>query len=196
MKWFQDFFKLAAGEAGGKLLTDVLRGGVKDGVGVVAECIRRVAKDNPRSELLQVLLLALKPEEAETLWKYHQEAFKEGRENDFIVNLGHALPKEKDGSLDLERAKKIFSQLTEMDEAKFQQVLELLKHDPFQQIIRHYSQKGRNGVEAALLGIAYIIGIGARCSQERVQRLTWQMRRTNQRLENNWFFQLANRIFR
>ncbi|KKS66284.1 MAG: hypothetical protein UV36_C0030G0001, partial [Parcubacteria group bacterium GW2011_GWC2_42_6] len=119
----------------------------------VEKRIEDLIKDNPRADLLYVLL-ALDPNDAAKLWQRHAAAVAAGKENSFTRILGQALPRNKEGQVDEERAKKVFSELAKMDEPQFYQVMEELNHDPIAQAIRHVIIiHGKDMAEAILLGI-------------------------------------------
>ena len=84
------------GEFGGKMLQETIKGEIKSGAGFFGNHLNNLIKQNPRAQLLSVLL-RLEPEDMEKFWKHHSEAM-EGRiptwsENSLTVVLGNALPR-------------------------------------------------------------------------------------------------------
>lgn len=131
----------------GTMIRDFIRGEAKDAGGLFAERIRKVIKENPRADLLYILL-TLDSDEASKLWARHGEAIREGVENKFVLALGQVIPRTPDGKIDTDRAKKIFEELAKMDENLFCQTLEELDHDPIAQKIRHWLIHGKGFAEA------------------------------------------------
>lgn len=147
-------------------------GGIRDaltkGREILIERVEKILKENPRFDLLMVLLV-LKPGDAATLWKRHYAAMCAGKENDFVITIAQALPR-KDGKLDLDRAKIIFTQLARMDEASFNQVLEELRHDPFAQHLRHWLSHGRSFANAIVGAAGQTLGFLYEKSRQLDQR--------------------------
>jgi len=141
-------------------------------------------KDNPRADLLYVLL-SLDPADAEKLWHRHLSANRSGlagAENDFVSVLGQALPRDAQGKIDMERAKQVFSQIAQMDDDKFCQVMEELKHDPIAQHIRHWLKHGESLAEALVEGVAYSAGVVTRWGEQinqRAEQRAQQMNKTS-----------------
>lgn len=157
MKWMQDVFTLVVGEAGGKILRDLIRGELKEGAGVIAERVRVLVKENPRADLLYVLL-ALDPPQAATLWQRYRAVKGTAAENAFVVTIAQAIPRKADQTLDLERAKAVYGAIAEMDPAAFDDVVEMLRHDPIAQQVRSFLEKGQDFGEAVLHAAAYAAG--------------------------------------
>lgn len=191
------------GAFGGEQMKKLLAGELEGGIGVVAERIRSVIKDNPRLNVF-LTLLALRSEDREkfeAFKKQHGESLKVGEENDLVIAIGHTLPQKPDGSLDIDGAKTILSQWLELNQEETEQMLELLRHDPFMQKFRHYCREGKDLVEAVLLAIAYLTGRAVTTGHNFYRRVdgeaTQLARIVNQRVENpGWLGGLANRIFR
>lgn len=194
--WIQEIFGGAIGGFSASLWRDLAKGEAKELGGTLATKIQQLIKQNPRVELLYVLL-ALEPEDAEKLWKRHLDAIREGTENDFIVALGNALPKNVDNTVDIERAKRIFSQLAKMEEAQFCQVIEELNHDPIAQKLRHWLKHGKNIAEAIVLTMAYTSGVAVRHMEKIDNKAAELAVKINERVDNpSRFGRIARRLIR
>lgn len=166
---FREILRLVVGEAGGKMLRDLLRGEAKEGAGVIAERVRTLIQKNPRADLLFVLL-SLEPEERENLMAAHKQALAEGNENQFVLALGEALPRTAEGKVDEERAKQILRELNKLSPVELAQALEFLKHDPIAQWIRYWILgQGREAIISALEIGAFVVGVAWQKVPERNQ---------------------------
>lgn len=140
----------------GGSIRDIFRHETRETGSVLAGRLKKTIEDNPRAELLYVLL-SLEPKDAKVFWQRHMGAIRSGipgAENDFVRILGRALPKDPSGKLDMEnmeRAKKVYTQIARMDEAEFCQVMEELNHDPIAQYIKFWLKKGKGLAEAIWL---------------------------------------------
>jgi hypothetical protein len=197
MNWLKEIFSGTIGATGAITIREIIAALGKKGHEIVIKKIEDLIKDNPRADLLYILL-AMDPADATTLWQRHLGAIASGTENAFARILGQALPRDKDGKIDIERAKKIFSQIAQMDEARFCQVMEELNHDPIAQHIRHWLKYGANFSEALLEGIAYGAGVATRWGQQidqRAEQLADEITEgTQDRRNASWFSRLASRL--
>lgn len=142
----RELFKKEAGEAGG----------------AVGERIRRLVRENPRAELLYVML-TLDEEEAKKFWdNYCQKANDEGFEDTFIKTIAQALPRNKEGGIDFEKAKSIYTQILQMSPERFWKIYNELKHDPIAQRVKHWMQHGREFAEALVGAISFSAGKAAK----------------------------------
>jgi hypothetical protein len=141
-------------------LRDFIFGIGKKAKDLTEKQIDKMIETSPRVNLLYVLL-ALKnsnPEAAKALWQRRRQAKAEGKENELVALLGEAIPK-KDGFLDEEKARVIFTQLGEMNEEEFKDAWDELNNDPIAEKIRYYLGQGKNFAEATALAIAHFSGI-------------------------------------
>ncbi|MDD5590299.1 MAG: hypothetical protein PHQ47_03985, partial [Candidatus Portnoybacteria bacterium] len=117
--WFRETFQTVLGVFGGwEFVKGILKTQTGNAADLVKDKVIQVIKDNPRVDLLYVLL-SLPAKESKKLWERHRVAMREGKENDFVVELGHVIPKNEKGEIDMERAKRIFKQLANTDERLF-----------------------------------------------------------------------------
>jgi len=172
----EKFIKIFLGDTLSFTILDFLKGAAKGfggkALGKVGDTAIKRVEDliniNPRADLLYVLL-TLDEKEAEIFWdKYDKRATDEGFEDTFIKTIAQALPRDKDGKIDFERAKSVYTQILQMDPERFWQIYEELKHDPIAQRARHWLQHGKNFGEALLLGLAEAAGIVSKELQEGV----------------------------
>ena len=140
-----------------EVLVELLRGGFKGGRELFAERVKSYIQTNPRAALV-ITLLSLEPEERANLMEAHRRAMREGWENRFVVELGQALPRKPDGSVNEERAQEILKQLNEVSTEELGQFLEFLNHDPIAQWLRAWvlgkGQEAVVGMTAALAELA------------------------------------------
>lgn len=194
--WLKEVIGGIIGGFSAGLLRDFARGEAKELGGVLADKVKQMIKLNPRVELLYILL-ALEPEDAATLWKRHLVAIQEGTENDFIVALGNALPKNPDGTTNTERAKRIFTQLSKMEEAQFAQIIEELNHDPITQKLRHWLKHGKNIAEAIALTMAHTSGVAVRHMEKINNEAAELAAKIDKKVQNpSKFGRIANKLFR
>jgi hypothetical protein len=162
------------GEFGGKMLQETIKGEIKSGAGFFGNHLNNLIKQNPRAQLLSVLL-RLEPEDMEKFWKHHSEAM-EGRiptwsENSLTVVLGNALPRKADGTVDMTSAKETMKQLLAMDETEFHQTLEVLRHDPIAQQIRLAIRCNQAFAEAVIIRLAEYWGYADEKATQLAQKL-------------------------
>lgn len=133
----REIYRLVLGEAGGKLLRDLFRREVGESASVVAERIKTIIKNNPRTQLASVLL-DLSPSDRRSVLDVHRAYWTKGKENLATVALGELLPRKADGSLDEDRARDIFKKLNALPADDLEQFVELLIHNPIAQIFRTF----------------------------------------------------------
>ena len=157
-RWLRDVVNQVIGEAGGKMLRDMLSGQAGAFGTIAMERIRSYVQLNPRADLLYVLL-SLDPSDSEKLWRRHREALKNHTENRLVIALGQALPRKRDGTQDEERASPTLSIIAQMDEEQFHQIIEELTHDPIAQKIRYFLHQGLGVLKATLSTVIDFIAV-------------------------------------
>jgi len=174
-------------------IREIIAGLGKKNHEMVVKKINDLIKNNPRADLLYVLL-AMDPTDANTLWQRHLGAIATGTENAFVRILGQVLPRDKDGKVDLERARVIFSQIAQMDKVRFSQILTEMNNDTTAQHVRHWLKQGESLAEA----LAYGAGVVARKYEELDQKAEGLAERLKQSTERrrraSWFSRLASRL--
>lgn len=120
---------------GSKIANDLFNQGTK----ILSQRIEALEKDNPRAEVLWILL-ALKQVNQNAyntlLDLHHRQVLSGWGENEFVAALGHAIPRTKDGRIDWLRAQCIYTQISAMGPEEFYQFLELMTHDPVAQRLK------------------------------------------------------------
>lgn len=194
--WIRELFR--------ETIASSIGGGIREflskGPQMASERIEKLIKENPRAGLLQAIMLLAKdePELADKFWARHLGAIETGTENSFVRALGDALPRDKDGRIDVEKGREFLKQIFQMDEAKFCQVLEEMSHDPIAQHFRRWVREGRSFAEALLEAIAYTSGVAARKGEDIDAWAEQKAQQINQRVVDNpgWYGRLAKTIFR
>lgn len=140
-----------------EVVMELLRSGFRGGKEIFAERVKSYIATNPRAALV-ITLIFLEPEERVNLMEAHRRAMREGWENRFVLELGQALPRKSDGSVDEDRAREILKQLNKVSPEELSQFLEFLNHDPIAQWIRVWvwgkGQEVALGVAEALAELA------------------------------------------
>src|SRR3989344_5910632 len=118
-------------------LWDVIKsvlGGLTQGVsGRVQEAIKR----SPRHDLV-FSFLSMEAQDRIKLMEVFREYLREGRENQFVRELGKALPRTPEGKLDEERARRLLKELNSVPEDELRMFLEFLSHDPIAGWFRYW----------------------------------------------------------
>ena len=190
--WIKDLVSDTFGATIGITIRDFLGGLGKKGHEMAVKKIEDLLKDNPRTDLLHVLL-AMDPADSTILWQRHLEAIATGTENTFARILGQALPRNAQGQIDMERAKEILTQIAQMDAERFSQIIEELNHDPIAQHIKHYLKHGVSFAEALLEIAAYSSGVVTRWGKQISQQANCKADEMNNRTR---FGQLARRLIK
>ncbi len=155
---FREIIRLVIGEAGGKMLQELLRSGGAEGAKIVAERVHTLITKNPRTDLL-FALIGMEPGQWDKIKALHKRKLAEGTENLFVLALGEALPRTADGKVDTEAAQRILGQLNALTETDLEQMVEFLSHDPIAQWFRYYVLgKGRGAVVAMGESVAELAG--------------------------------------
>ncbi len=94
--------------------------------------------------------------------------------------MAQALPRNKEGEIDFERAKDIYTQILKMKPERFWEIYEELKHDPIAQRVKHWLEHGKDFAEALLEAIAYSAGVVARWGEQINQRAEQEAQQMNQ----------------
>jgi hypothetical protein len=173
MKWLSEIFSGTMGATAALTIRELIASLGKKSHEIVVEKINDLIKNNPRAELLEVLL-TLDEQEAKNFWdNYDQKASDEGFEDTFIKVFAEPLKticKNKDGETDLAKAHKIYTQILQMGPECFWKVYEELKHDPIAQRVKHWQHHGASFAEAILEGLAYGAGVAVRTANKLNQR--------------------------
>lgn len=185
METFQTVFSFLGGW---HMIADVLK---NHGGPMAKEKIQEILKDNPRADLVRVLLTISK-KDADKVWENIGAAKRGGWwENDVIVLLGHLIPRKEGGAIDEDRAKKLYKDISALGDKEFFRMLEALQHNPFSQKIKEYWERGKDVLEAVVEVAALYAGKTDGSLEN------WAARKQQEietKKKTGWFNRLASRM--
>ena len=160
-----------------EVLVELFKAGLSGGKELFAERVKSYVQTNPRAALV-ITLLSLDQEERANLMEAHRRAMRGGWENRFVLELGQALPRKSDGSVDEQKAKEILKQLNEVPTEELNQFLEFLNHDPIVQWFRYWATgKGKEVVIGMTEAFAELSGRGTDFVENQIPEMAGQVDR-------------------
>lgn len=187
--WFKELMRDTAGAAVGMSIKDFIAGIGKKGHEEMGKYIEKLVRENPRADLLAALFEIDRDEMFQILDRLGESA-REGKEDSDVRALASAIPRKKDGEMDIERAKRLYSEIAEMTPQRVKQVIELLHHDPVAQRVKHWLKHGKVFAEAIVEAVAYSAGVVTRWGEQINQRAEQKAQKMNQ----TRFGRLARRL--